>query len=123
MVTPIIITIVTALLFLLIIYLFMARGQTPYLRYNEMRKQDGVMKYMADAAVAIAPALPSSLLRQKPTARAKLDAKINKAGNPWKVTTVEFVVMKYVFLIVGFILGLMMFAAIGSTVAMVPWFV
>lgn len=123
MVTPIIIAIVTAMLFLLIVYLFMARGQTPYLRYNDMRKQEGVMRYMADAAVAIAPAIPPALLRQKPTSRAKLDDKINRAGNPWKVTPVEFIVLKYVFCIVGFVLGFGIFAAIGSTVAMIPWFV
>lgn len=126
MVTPLIIAIVAGLFFFAIIYLFVARdqGSTPYIRYNDMMHQDGYMKYVAQAARAIGPSIPPVLLRKKPDARSRLEQKINKAGNPWKVTPMEFIVLKYTLMIGGIVMGLFIFWAVGPYVGnMIPWFV
>lgn len=126
MVTPLILAIVFGLFFFAIVYLFIARDMSvsPYLRYTDMSKQEGYMKYLAQMSRAIGPSIPPQLLRPKPNAKARLELKINKAGNPWKVTPVEFIVLKYALLIVGIVMGFFIFWAIGPYVGdMIPWFV
>lgn len=126
MISPMIIAIVMGLFFAAIVYLFIARDQggSPYIRYTDMQKEDGYMKYVAQAARALGPSIPPRLLRKKPDARARLESRINKAGNPWKVTPMEFTVLKYTMLIGGIIMGFFIFWMVGDIVgSLIPWFV
>lgn len=121
-----IIAIVMGLFFFAIIYLFMAHDKSgsPYIRYNDMQKEDGYMKYVAQAARVIGPSIPMGLLRQKPDAKARLEDRINKAGNPWKVTPMEFIVLKYTLMLGGLVMGFFIFWMVGDIVgALIPWFV
>lgn len=123
MITPLVIAIMSVICAIIFIYLFVARSSTPYLRYSDMKSQDGIMKYVADAAIALAPIIPEQLIRQSPSSREKLENKLNQSGNPWKLTPTEFILLRYVFMVMGFIAGFGVFWAIGSTVPAVPWFV
>lgn len=126
MVTPLIIAIVMGLFFAAIVYLFIARdkGGAPYIRYNDMMKDEGYMKYVAKAARVIGPSIPSGLIRQKPNARARLEDRINKAGNPWHVTPTEFIVLKYTLMIGGLVMGFFIFWMVGDIIGtIIPWFV
>lgn len=122
---PIIISIVTGILFMLIVYLFVARKNSktaPYVRFSETGEDDVYLKYAAQAAKALAPSIPPQLLRQKPTARERLERKLNRAGNPWKVTTIEFIVLKYTFMIGGIIIGFGLYWALSDVTDVIPWF-
>lgn len=120
-----IIAIVMGLFFFAIVYLFAAHDKgSPYIRYNDMQKKGGYMKYVAQAARVIGPSIPMGLLRQKPSAKARLEDKINKAGNPWKVTPMEFIVLKYTLMFGGLVMGFFIFWAVGDIIGtLIPWFV
>lgn len=119
-VSPLVIAITGTILFLLIVYMFVSKNRTPYLSYNDMKKQDGAMKYVAETAVTVAPLLPQGLVRQKPDARDRLERKINSAGNPWHVTPPEYIVIRYTMMIIGAVAGFIGYWIIGKFVGL-PW--
>lgn len=119
-VSPLVIAITGTILFLLIVYMFVSKNRTPYLSYNDMKKQDGVMKYVAETAVTVAPLIPQGLIKQKPNARDKLERKINSAGNPWHVTPPEYIVIRYTLTIIGAVAGFIGYWIIGKFVG-IPW--
>lgn len=125
--SPIIIAVVMGLFILMIVYLFASKGNknnSLYIRYTDTGKDDIYLRYAAQAAKALAPSIPESLIRQKPTARKRLETKLNRAGNPWKVTPLEFIVLRYTFLIGGVILGFLFYWLMSSAVGdFIPWFV
>lgn len=120
--SPLVIAIMVVILFLLIVYLFVSRNRVPYLKYGDMKKQDGMMKYVADTATVIAPLIPQGLVRQKPSSRERLERRLGSAGNPWHVTAVEYIVLRYAFLVIGLVVGFVLYWVMGTGIA-IPWMI
>lgn len=112
----------TVILFLLIVYLFVSRNRVPYLKYEDMKQQDGIMKYVADTATAIAPLIPQGLVRKKPDAQERLEKKLGRAGNPWHVTATEYTVIRYALLVIGFGAGFVLYWILGTGIT-IPWLI
>lgn len=125
--TPALLGALIFVMVLLIAYALMVKKSSADAQFNNLERSKGFGRYMAALGRETAAILPDSVVAMNREKSGKIAAKLKRAGNPWGITPVEFVVLKFSIALAAFVGGVLagiLLANCGvDMIEKVPWFV
>ena len=121
--SPKMIAVLIAIMILLIGYALTLRKSSIDARFESLQKSNGLTKYLAALGQETAKILPEGAVKISRVRENSINGRIRRAGNPWGINAIEFVVLKIGCAVAGLVFGFVCYLAVKDYLTYIPWFV
>jgi Flp pilus assembly protein TadB len=121
--TPAFIGFLVGLIVVMIGYALTVQKNAIDASFDNLQKSKGFLKYMALLGQETVKVLPQGVMRVSRNHEGAITDRIRRAGNPWGINAIEFIVLKIGFAVVGLGFGAATYYLIYDSVSFIPWYV